>query len=268
MARANIVMTISTISKSWIACPKPNRRAHLRLFCFPYAGGGISIFRTWPDSLPPGVEVYLVQLPGRESRMRETPFTQLSPLLQALAQGLWPYLDMPFAFLGHSLGALVSFELARQLRRQNDPGPAHLFVSGHCAPQVPSRYPPLHQLPESEFLAELCHLKGTPEAVLQNAELMQLLLPVLRADFAIDETYVYTPAEPLDCPISAFGGWQDDRVSRDDLAAWRDQTRSSFTLRMFPGDHFFLHSSRTSLLRALSQDLTQLLSRMTEGQNP
>jgi medium-chain acyl-[acyl-carrier-protein] hydrolase len=166
---------------------------------------------------------------------------------------------MPYAFFGHSLGALISFELARSLVRGNRAGPGHLFVAGHSAPQVQSREPPLHQLPEPDLIRELERLKGTPREVLQHSELMALLLPVLRADLSINETYVYTPGALLDCPISAFGGLQDSLASRDDLAAWRDQTRGVFTLRMFPGDHFFLHSDRSLLLRAIAQDLGQLL---------
>lgn len=133
--------------------------------------------------------------------------------------------------------------------------PVHLFVSGHRAPQVPDRDPPIHALPESEFLQELRRFNGTPQAVLENAELMELLLPTLRADFAVVETYAYTPEPPLNCPIAAFGGLQDREVSGDELEAWREQTNASFVLEMFPGDHFFLHSAGSLLLQSLSQKL-------------
>lgn len=254
-------MTAMT-TNSWVTCPRPNPQAHLRLFCFPYAGGAASIFRTWSDDLPRDVEACLIQPPGRESRLGEPPFTRLSPLVHSLVQAIRPCLNLPFAFFGHSMGATINFELTRQLRKRNDLGPVHLFVSGSRAPQIPRRDPPIHQLPEAEFVEELRGFNGTPEAVLQNTELMQLFLPILRADFAVHEMYVYTADAPLDCSISAFGGLQDDEVSHDDLVAWRDQTRSAFTLRMFPGDHFFLHSARTLLLQALSQDLVQVLSRI------
>ena len=242
----------------WIHRAKPNPTARFRLFCFPYAGGGASIYHTWPEHVPAEIEVCPVQLPGRESRLRTPPFSQLLPLLQKLAQVLRPYLYMPFAFFGHSMGALISFELARQLRRQHDPGPVCLFVSAHRAPQIPALKPPIHQLSTAEFIEELRRLNGTSEAVLQDAELLPLLLPTLRADFAICETYTYATEEPLDCPIVAFGGLQDCEVSRNDLAAWRDQTQSSFRFRMVPGNHFFLHSARATLVRAVSQDLLRL----------
>jgi medium-chain acyl-[acyl-carrier-protein] hydrolase len=163
------------------------------------------------------------------------------------------------------MGALISFELARQLRRQYSLSPVHLFISGRRAPQIPDLALPIHHLPEAAFVEELRHLNGTPESVLQNAELMQLVLPIVRADFAVCETYVYSTEEPLDCPISAFGGLQDGEVSYDDLAAWRDQTNSSFTLSIFPGNHFFVQSARELILLAVSQKLTRHLSRITGG---
>lgn len=252
-------MKTSRTHSSWVTCPKPRPQATLRLFCFHYAGGGALVFRTWRDSLPHSVEVCAIKLPGRGMRLRESPFTQLQPLVQHLASALLPYLDKPFVFFGHSMGGLVSFELTRLLRREHGVSPVHLFVSGHRAPQVPDPDPPIHALPESEFLQELRRLNGTPEAVLKNAELMQLLLPTLRADFAVVETYGYTPELPLDCPITAFGGLQDREVSCDELEAWRVQTNASFVLEMFPGDHFFLHSAESLLLQSLSQKLLQIV---------
>ena len=248
-------MTTVTAFDSWIACRKPNPQARLRLFCLPYAGTSASVFRTWSDGLPVDVEVCPVQLPGRGTRLMETPFTQPASLVQALAQALVPLLDKPFAFFGHSLGALVGFELARQLRRQSGVQPVRLFVSADGAPQLPHRGRPIHALPEREFLVELRRLNGIPGKVLEEAELMQIMLPVLRADFAVYETYVYSTEPPLNCPISAFGGLQDHRVSRGDLEAWRDQTSGSFSLRMFPGDHFFWNTTQPLLLQILSQEL-------------
>lgn len=247
------------VVEPWVKCPAPKPQAPLRLFCFPYAGGGATAYRLWPDLLPPHVEACLVQLPGRENRLMDSPFSQLTTLVQTLGNVLQPYLNRPFAFFGHSMGALIGFELTRWLQRQNASGPVRLFVAGHCAPQIPRSDPPIRHLPDSEFKEELQRFGGTPDAVLQHPELMDLLLPLLRADFSVVETYVYSPQEPLDCSISAFGGLHDTDVSRDDLERWREQTRGSFTIRMFPGNHFFLHSAQHLLVRALSQDLGQYL---------
>lgn len=252
-------MTKNT-SHLWGIPHKPKPGTHLHLFCFPYAGGGASIFRGWSELLPATVEVIPVQLPGRENRLREPAFTQIPLLVQTLAQLLIPYLDKPFALWGHSMGALVSFELARQLRRENQPGPVHLFLSGYKAPQVEETKSPIHDLPEAEFIEEIRLLNGTPEAVFQNGELMQLMLPILRADFTAVETYKYTHETPLDCSMSVYGGLQDDTINQRELMLWSKQTSQAFMLHMFPGDHFFLHNSKTSLLRTVSQKLLQLLN--------
>lgn len=187
--------------------------------------------------------------------MGSVPFTQLEPLVQVIAEVLLPYLDKPFALFGHSMGAVVSFELARLLRRQYKREPLHLFVSGRRAPQIPSSQACIHTLPEVAFLDKLRRLNGTPTAVLENVELMQLLLPTLRADFAVIETYIYAAEPPLSCPITVFGGLQDDEVGLDDLQAWRQHTNACFSLQLFPGDHFFLHSAPELLLQSLARTI-------------
>ncbi len=251
----------------WVMRPRPHPRACLRLFCFPYAGGGASVYRGWADALPPQFEVCPIQLPGRESRLAEPPFTRLSSLVEHLAAVLEPYLQLPFAFFGHSMGALIGFELARHLRRDGVCGPEHLFVSGHHAPQLPDPYPPIHHLPEAAFLRGLQRLNGTPEAVLQNSELMQLLLPMLRADLQLSETYCFTPEQPLNCPITAFGGSEDSNLTRRVLTPWQDQTQDTFTLHFFPGDHFFLHTARAALLQVISQECSRLMDGTTGGRS-
>ncbi len=247
---------INAHTNQWIRIFVPKHNAQLRLFCFPYAGGGASIYRDWAKALPPEVEVCSIQLPGREGRLRETPIRQISTLIQELVHVIHPYLDRPFAFWGHSMGAIIAFELTRQLRKEGMPGPSHLFVSGRSAPQIPNLRAAIHQLPDLEFMEEMRRLNGTPEAVLQNGELMELLLPILRADFALVETYTYVHEAPLECPISAFGGLQDNLVSSGDLEAWNIQTWQNFKMRMFDGDHFFLHSLKCQLTRNIFQDLS------------
>ncbi len=242
---------------AWVTRLRPKSRARMRLFCFPYAGGGASIFRTWSAALPEDIEVCPIQLPGREERLPEQPFTCLATLAPVLAKAVRPYLDLPCVFFGHSMGALVSFELVRYLRRQDAFEPVRLFVSGYRAPQIPDPAPPIHRLPKAAFVERLRRFNGTPKEVLHNAELMQLMLPLLRADFAVCETYAYSNEKPLTCPISTFGGRQDKEVSQAHLTAWRDQTLSSFKLRMLPGNHFFLQSAREALLQAVSEDLSQ-----------
>lgn len=240
----------------WIICPKPVTQPSLRLFCFPYAGGAASIFYPWWKRLPFYVEVCAIQFPGRESRLAEKAFTQAEDLQSPLLEAIHPYLHLPFAFFGHSMGAAVGFELARWLRKQGKPQPVHLFVSGCPAPQLPPREPPLYNLPDGELIQALQRLNGTPAEVLQHSELMELFLPVLRADLTLNDTYTYVAEPPLDCDITAFGGLQDRKVLPEEMAGWRLQTSHSFSLRMFPGDHFFLHSAAELLLQVLSQELS------------
>lgn len=245
---------------AWIKRFHSRPEAQLRLFCFPYAGGGASVFRLWPEGLPEGVEVCAVQLPGRESRWREEAFRRLDPLADATTEALADRLGGSFAFFGHSMGAILAFEVARRLRRRGVPGPRHLFVSGRPAPRVEDDDPPIRDLPRDEFIDAVRAYSGTPEEVLQNEELMELMEPLLRADFSVSETYEYRPdPEPLAFPLTVFGGLQDDEVPPEDLEAWRLETRGEFRKHLLEGGHFFLHEKRDEVLRTVSRELEPYL---------
>jgi medium-chain acyl-[acyl-carrier-protein] hydrolase len=232
----------------------------LRLFCFPYAGGGASFVRSWARALPQEVSLCPVYLPGRELRLKEPLFTALPPLTKAIASALLPYLREPFAFFGHSMGALLAFELARLLRSERGIEPVSLFVSGCAAPQVARREESwTFNLPEPEFVDRLRRLNGTPQQVLDHPDLMHLMIPILRADFEISETYSYVPGDPLTCPLRVYGGLRDPDVSPEDLELWRTHSSASFSLRMFPGDHFFIHSNHSLLLAEIARELGTLL---------
>lgn len=246
----------SASNDGWIKRFRPRLEAQLRLFCFPYAGGGASVFRLWPEELPEGIEVCAVQLPGRESRWREEAFRRVDPLADAATEALSDRLGGSFAFFGHSMGAILAFEVARRLCRRGAPGPRHLFVSGRPAPRVEDTDPPIRDLPRDEFIDAVRAYSGTPEEVLQNEELMELVEPLLRADFSVSETYEYRPdPEPLAVPITVFGGLQDEEVSPEDLEAWRLETRGEFRKHLLEGGHFFLHEKREEVLRVVSREL-------------
>ena len=247
----------------WAVYPSRNPNARLRLFCFPYAGGGATVYSPWPRALPPEVEVVAVQPPGREARLAEKPYGDLAQLVEAMHPQLLPHMDKPFAFYGHSNGGLMAFELARTLRRTGGPMPLHLFVGGRPAPQLDLDEEMIHALPHDEFLNALRRYAGTPEEVLQNAEIMELIEPVLRADFSLGETYAYTPEPPLDLPVSAYGGERDDEVDVEELEAWREQTSREFRLQMFNGDHFFINGNRAQVLQHLSRELRPLLGTLS-----
>jgi medium-chain acyl-[acyl-carrier-protein] hydrolase len=258
-------MKVVRSNSNWFYCARPNPRAGLKLFCFPYAGGAARIYRDWPDNLPFGVEVQAVQLPGRGARMTEPPFTSLPSLIEDVSDAIRPLLDRPFAFFGHSMGALIAFELARQLRRERGAEPAHLFVSGRRASHLTRTEPPTYNLPDDEFVKELARLNGTSREILEHPELMSLMIPPLRADFAVSQCYSYVPEPPLSCPLTAFGGLGEKHLTREDIEAWREHTTGAFKVRMLPGDHFFLHTSRSLLLRILSRELSGLLKGIVEG---
>jgi medium-chain acyl-[acyl-carrier-protein] hydrolase len=203
------------------------------------------------------VEVCAIRLPGRDQRMREPPFARITPLVGALADALAPELARPYALYGHSMGARVAFELAREQRRRGGAEPALLAVSGRPAPHCPER-DPMHALSTEQLVARLRRLGGTPEAVLREPELMALFLPILRADLGVNEAEPHRTEPPLGCPIVAFGGTDDERCRRDELDAWRDHTRADFASELFPGGHFFVHTAGRELLAALSRALGRI----------
>lgn len=244
----------------WFSVAEPNPRASVRLFCFPYAGGDAQVYRAWPRHLPQTIEVVTARLPGRGLRIKEAPIRDLASMVAAVASAVTPYLDRPFAFFGHSMGALLSFELTRLLHERGGRGPAHLFVSGRRAPQIPNDQPNTFDLPDAEFVEYLRSLKGTPAEVFDHPELLELMLPLLRADFSVVETYQYRPGQDLGCPVTAFGGESDEEVSVEDIKAWGEQTSGRFDVRIMPGDHFFLNDSptRSQMLEVIASELARL----------
>ncbi len=248
-------------SNPWIVHRTERPEARLRLFCFPYSGAAANVFRLWSKSLPASVELCPVQLPGRSTRMSEPAIQSATALVLAVVNGLYPELDKPFAFYGHSLGGLVAFEAARELRRRGGPSPVHLFVSARIAPQLRLTLSPVHKLPQREFLQQIQERYNSIHPQLaDNAEVLALVLPTLRADLEVHETYEHRPEAPLACPISAFGAEQDTTVSKAQLEAWRGQTATEFSLQMFPGGHLFIQTEEAAFLAALSGKLATLVA--------
>ncbi len=235
--------------------PKPLAQPRLRLFCFPYAGGSATAYYQWPAVMPADIELAAAQYPGRATRLREAPCTRLDALLDDLERAIVPLLDRPFAFFGHSMGATVAYELTRRLLAYGRPLPAHLFLSGRSAPQLPSRRTPLHALPQAEFIAAMREFNGTPAAVLEHQELMEMTLPIIRADFELLETWQHRDTAPLAIPLSAFGGIADNAVPMENLDAWAACTTARFKRHMFPGDHFFLQQQYPAMLNIIGRAL-------------
>ena len=242
----------------WLMRRKPASAPRLRLFCFPYAGAGSLPYFKWPDLLPEAdIEVCAIQPPGRESRLHEPSLEEMPRLMDALVKALSPLLNVPFAFFGHSLGALIAFELTRELRRRGLPLPQALIVSGAAAPSLRSGLPPLSGLKRDDFIRELsARYDGIPQQVLEQPEILDLILPILRADLKISESYIYQDEPPLPVPVCAWGGTRDPRVSEAALEDWRRQTQKSFSLKMFPGGHFFINEMTVQVVQAVQNELT------------
>jgi medium-chain acyl-[acyl-carrier-protein] hydrolase len=230
----------------WFPATRRTGSPTTRLFCFPYAGGSAGAFVRWSDGLPSHVEVRPLQLPGRGNRLSETPIASFDDAINGIVTALTPLLDRPFAVFGHSMGALLAFEVTRRLRRDGKPAPLHLFVSGRRAPHLHADWPPTDS--DTEVEALLRDLQGTPSEVFENIDLMRLLLPAIRADFAICRSYRYEAEPPLECPLTVFGGTEDIESEDGRLQAWRMQTAGPCVTRIFSGGHFFLQSAAQSLL--------------------
>ena len=217
----------------------------MRLFCFHHAGGSAAVFRTWSDGLP-DLEVHAIQLPGRGSRFRETPYPRLRDLARDVAEGIGSRLQGAYALFGHSFGGLVAFEVGRELARRGQGDLVHLFVSGRRGPRLPDPVQPIHGLDDAALLREVCaRYGGIPDAILREPELLQLLLPALRADLEALETYAYQPQVPLTCPIAAFGGADDPWATAGELEAWRPETTGDFSVHRFAGGHFYLQGAES-----------------------
>jgi surfactin synthase thioesterase subunit len=247
------------VRSSWLTFPQPRDGAAVQLLCFPHAGGGASLFHPLAALLPPSIGLAAVQLPGREARLAEPLHTRMAPLIHELADALAPALRKPTAFFGHSMGALIAYELARELVRRGQPAPASLIVSGRRAPTFRGQEAPLHTLPDDAFVAELVRrYDAIPQAILAERDLMALFLPILKADFAVFETHRHEDGPPLPCPIAIYGGDTDPQTA--EMAGWATLCGGPATHRVFPGGHFYLVPQRQALAAALAEDLGVLVA--------
>ncbi len=233
-------------------------RGVIQMLCLPYAGGSASDYARWRASLPSWISLCALELPGRGSLAAKAPVEEMRTLAEQAADAAGPLLRWPYAVFGHSMGALLGYELCQRLTGRDNQGPCLFFASGHHAPHLPDPRPPLHQLSVPEFIDELRRLNGTPPALFESKELLDLYLPILYADFKACETYQHRSSQPLSCPIVVFGGDRDGDVLEKDILAWEELTSARFAWKIFPGDHFFLQSAASQVLRAISMELRML----------
>ncbi|MFJ2816594.1 thioesterase II family protein [Streptomyces sp. NPDC087294] len=256
---------MTTAVRPWLRAPAPVPGARARLLCFPCAGSGSMMYHPWRPLLPADLELWQVQPPGREDRTSEPPLTHVSQMVDALLPELRPLLDKPVLFFGHSMGALLAYTLTLRLREEGLPLPRHLFLSARPAPQRGHRGPTRHILDDAALLDVLRELGGTPEAAFSVPGLVESLLPLVRADFTVSETYRHTPVPPLDVPVSVFGGLADRLVPTEALEDWRECTRDRFSLRLFPGGHFYLHDALEQIVQVIADEHAATGSRQSAG---
>jgi surfactin synthase thioesterase subunit len=241
-----------------------NGPAQLKLFCLPYSGASAMFYSPWRRKLPDWLSVRPLELPGRGMRMDEPLQTDITALAARLADEIAIETTEPYALFGHSLGGLLAFELSHALRARNLPAPLALFVSATAGPVRRDVSEYAQEKTDAQLIERLRELQGTSENVLGNRELMQLMLPILRADFLLCGSFVYGQREPLNVPIHVFGGKQDS-VSVEQLLDWQEETRTGFSLDMFEGHHFYLVEQQASLLRQLRRYAEQHLTRWRNG---
>lgn len=249
----------SIIGSPWFIRFKRNPEASIRLFCFHCAGGSASEFRNWPAQFPGNVELLAIQLPGREGRVKEAFISRLDDLVRGVIEAMTPLLDKPYAIFGHSFGTLGAFEVIRELRRRKLAQPFLFVPAGRQPPHMKSKKAPIARLPVDEFVVELRKKYGDHIGhVLESAELREAFVPQIHADFALSESYRFRAEPPLDCPIVALAGFEEDELEPDDLNAWSMHTNARFHSRRFPGDHFFIRKSQAQVIEAIRQEIVSV----------
>lgn len=219
------------------------------------------MFRLWGQNLPPEIDMCAVQLPGRANRLHEPALDRIEALVDGVAQALHGQLDLPYAFFGHSMGAVLAAETMRALALRGEPPPVHLFVSGRRPSHVPDPNSPLAHLDDTAFVTEINRrYGGIPPELLAHADVMELLLPSLRADIRALERFDVRRGARLDCPITALGGADDLLAPLEHLQAWRDDTSHAFRVRQYPGDHFYLDARRAEVLAEISRTMDACLA--------
>jgi len=243
--------TITNNKWIWRAKP-PSPDLRFRLICITYAGGTAGAFKDWHANLPDWIDVASVVMPGSKQRKRETMPVRMGMLVRELANGIKPELDLPYALVGSCTGSLIAFELSHFLKKRGFPTPKHLFVTNCRGPHLPDRDEPIHKYNDEQLREELTRLGGTPPEVLNHPQMMQVLGPILRAEFELAETYIYRPGPPLDHPITSFSGAADKVVTQDECAAWDKHTTANFEHKTVEGGHYLVEDATAALCQIIS----------------
>jgi medium-chain acyl-[acyl-carrier-protein] hydrolase len=245
------------LDNSWFVPIKTHPSNPLRIFCFHYAGGSMSVYRTWSEHIK-NADLVTIQLPGRENRFTEALITEMDLIIDNLYENFSDFDNKPYVFFGHSLGALIAFEFAKKLQKQGPLGLKHLIVSGSRAPHLPIRRRLIYNLPDQELFSEIQKYNGIPENLLAEKDLlMNIMLPIIRADFTISDIYQCSTETKLKIPITVFGGRDDDTFPFEDLLQWKLHT-DTFDYQSFAGNHFFIKSSFPEVIDNINSILTSI----------
>lgn len=249
---------MTKLKSEWFQVFHPNPTAKLRLICIPYAGGNASMFNSWAKGLPSDIEVISIQLPGRGMRFSTPSYDDMNLLIDGLMKEIPDILNLPYVLFGHSLGSRIGFEIIKRLNAAELKLPLHFIASGSRGPQVEMNEKPIHSLPTEEFLKELKKMNGTSDELLHNSELMNVLMPMLRADFKISETHVSTENTCFNIPLSIFGGADDTKIDLNSLNRWKELFTSLSEITIFPGGHFFIDSHTSQVLLKVKTIISNL----------
>ncbi|MEM9103882.1 MAG: thioesterase domain-containing protein, partial [Pseudomonadota bacterium] len=231
----------------WFVIPNVRPQARLRLFCFPYAAGNASTYLGWIEYLPEDVELVVVQPPGRANRIAETPINTMPDMVKQVADEMEALLDKPYCLFGHSLGSRVAFEVMLLARSKGWPMPRHYIASGSSAPHVCREHKHVSHLTDEEFIEGLMRFDGPIEKIISNQELVELFLPLLRADFNIADTYSKQPGVPLNVPFTVLGGCNDEDAMPHELPSWNQHFSREGQIVLFEGNHFFIESAQSEV---------------------
>lgn len=243
---------IFVVGNRWIVVDERKPEARYRLFCFPYAGGASSIYNKWNKYLPSDIELFSIELPGRGRRLSEPPIRHMSLLICSMMRDLLPYLkEKPFIFFGYSMGSLISYELTKALLNSEGIHPEILFAAAHRAPHINRISNQVYKQSDEELIKKLKELNGTPEIILNTPELLELILPVMRADLELCDYEYNNDHIPLNLPITAFAGDSDKNVPVDFIRAWEEHTTEQFGFQVLKGDHFFIREQEEKIVQTI-----------------
>lgn len=227
-----------------------------RLFCVPYAGATAAVYRPWIKLLPPEIELCAVEIPGR-LYLKDKPAANMQALIDTIFPQILPLIDKPFAIFGHSFGSAIAYELAKRLQIEKRQLPAALFVSSRRAPHVPDLHRHASLLPDQEFLEEMQNTyQAIPEALLKEKELLKLLLPILKEDIRLNETYIGVLDPLLDVPVISYYGLQDTTLIPSEFQRWKEVTSKDFKIRAFEGGHFYIDTNKETIIADIARSLS------------